>query len=61
MNGWKTVMLNAFVLMTGLAEMSGVVLPESFASDLNGAVLAIIGVAGIALRAVTDSPVGWRK
>ena len=58
MKGYKTLLFNGIIFLTGLAEMSGMVLPESFASDVNGAALALIGVVGVALRAVTNSPIG---
>jgi hypothetical protein len=61
MQGWKTIMFNAILVLVGLAEASGLVLPESFAADLNGVIIAVVGVVGVVLRAVTSSPVGWTK
>ena len=60
MKGYKTIIFNGILVLTGLAEMSGLVLPENFANDVNGAVLAVVGVVGAVLRAVTTGPVGQR-
>jgi uncharacterized membrane protein len=56
--GWKTVMFNMILVATGSAEMAGIQLPDTFAQDLNGAILAGIGVVGIILRAFTNSGMG---
>lgn len=61
LNGWKTVFFNTVVTLVGVLEMAGITLPENFAEDFNGAVLATIGVVGILLRAITAQPVGWKK
>ena len=61
MNGYKTIAFNILLVITGLAAEAGIALPETFAADLNGWIMTGIGLGGIALRAVTDSPVGLRK
>lgn len=61
LEGWKTLLFNGILFFVGLIEQAGIVLPENFAADLNGAVLMVIAVVGTVLRAVTNSPVGWKK
>ncbi len=56
--GWKTIIFNGLLMLTGVLAEFGVVLPEAFAQDVNGVILALVGVVGIALRAVTNSPIG---
>lgn len=56
MKGWKTIMFNAILVVVGLAESAGIALPQDFANDINGLILAGVGVVGVILRAVTDSP-----
>lgn len=56
--GYKTILFNAILVVTGLAAEFGVALPENFAQDLNGAILSSIGVIGIILRAITTTPMG---
>jgi hypothetical protein len=58
MKGYKTLVYNGILLLVGLAEMAGLTFPDSFADDLNGAVLAVVGVIGIILRAITTTPIG---
>jgi uncharacterized membrane protein len=58
LKGWKTVLFNALVFLVGVADMMGIVLPENFADDLNGAILAIVGVVGVTLRAFTNTQIG---
>lgn len=60
LKGWKTVMFNAIVLATGVAEMLGVELPGDYAADVNGFALAGIAVFNIGLRAITNTPLGER-
>jgi hypothetical protein len=58
MKGYKTVLFNGVLMAVGLAEMAGASLPDNFANDLNGALLAIVGLVGVILRAYTTSAIG---
>lgn len=61
LKGWKSVLFNTLVAAVGGLQLLGMDLPGDFADDLNGAILAVVGVIGVFLRAVTDTPVGWKR
>ena len=58
LEGYRTIIFNAVLVIVGLLEATGFVFPENFSADVGGAVLAIVGVAGVALRVITKGPVG---
>ena len=58
MKGYRTLTFNALVFLVGVLDMMGVALPENFAADLNGAILAIVGAVGVVLRALTTTKIG---
>ena len=58
LEGYRTIIFNTILVVVGLSEATGYVFPENFAADVNGAVLAVVGVIGVILRAVTKGPVG---
>ena len=61
LQGYKTILFNALLVLTGVLAEMGIALPADFAQDINGAILAIVGVAGVALRAVTTGPIGGKE
>ena len=58
LKGWKTVLTNGLLVIAGVLAQLGVVLPETFADDVTGIVVASVGVINIVLRAFTNSPIG---
>ena len=58
LEGSRTILFNAILVIVGLSEATGYVFPENFAADVNGAVLAVVGVIGVILRAITKGPMG---
>jgi uncharacterized membrane protein len=60
LKGWKTVLFNGILFVVGVLDMLGVGLPDDFASEVNGALVALIGVVGVILRNFTNSEIGWK-
>ena len=58
LEGYRTIIFNAILVVVGLSEATGYVFPENFAADVNGAILAVVGVVGVVLRVVTTGPMG---
>jgi len=58
LKGWKTVVTNGLLVVAGTLAQFGVVLPETFADDVTGATVAVVGLINIFLRAITTSPIG---
>jgi len=56
--GYRTILFNLILVIVGTLDMAGISLPDNFADDLNGAILAVVGVVGVILRAVTKTPIG---
>jgi len=62
LEGWRTIIFNSVLVVTGtLTSLDIISTPENFMSDLNGAMVALIGVVGFVLRMITTGVVGWKK
>lgn len=59
--GWRTVALNALIVLFGVLETADVgdLLPPSYA-QFRGPLTMLIGMVGIWLRTQTNTPVGKR-
>lgn len=58
MEGYKTIVTNAVVLLVALAAMFGIVIDVNDTAAITAGVLAIINIA---LRLSTRTPVAFRK